>query len=413
MEEIEKNLDELERNLSKTEKYYDYDDAEYRGIKDVKDLFDLSIDEDSYKPIITKIAFNNNYIQYDSSGNKDKTLTINEYLDIIRPHLRDIINDHKTQGEWRIHSGNTVTKHKTQSEWKIKLTMVINLISSILDSDETCTMRTKSNNVEIMMVIETDEVIEELFKSLSQRYQERLEESLKGSKFIFDSVDRGGSYINSPEWLKNMAIMAVTLNHKQIKSHSERISNIKPFIDQYNWKEIFHQIKKDWKKFESNNKSIALNILYVPHNTKEIRHAYKSKYKLKCKNQVILLTITDGEKWHYLAVKKLSPLLRGITGNNNEDFYCLHCFCSYTTENKLGKHRNVCENHDYCYVEMPKEYNKILKYNHGEKSMKAPFVIYADLESLTEKMSTYYNNPITLINIQPLVVRCLQSVHLM
>ena len=62
---------------------------------------------------------------------------------------------------------------------------------------------------------------------------------------------------------------------------------------------------------------------------------------------------------------------------------------------------------------MPKEYNKILKYNHGEKSMKAPFVIYADLESLTEKMSTYYNNPITLINIQPLVIRCLQSVHLM
>ena len=74
------------------------------------------------------------------------------------------------------------------------------------------------------------------------------------------------------------------------------------------------------------------------------------------------------------------------------DFYCLNCFCSYRTENKLKKHKKVCENHDYCYVEMPKE-DKILKYNHGEKYMKVPFIIYADLESLLEKMSPYHNNP--------------------
>ena len=92
----------------------------------------------------------------------------------------------------------------------------------------------------------------------------------------------------------------------------------------------------------------------------------------------------NGEKWHYLVVKKLSPLLRGITGNDNGDFYCLNCFRSYTTENKLEKHKNVGENHDYCYVEMPKE-DKILKHNHGEKSMKVPFIIYADLKSLLKK----------------------------
>ena len=150
---------------------------------------------------------------------------------------------------------------------------------------------------------------------------------------------------------------------------------------------------KGWKKFESNNKSIALNILYVPHNTKEIRHAYKSKYNFEHENQVILLMITDGKKWHYLAVKSLSVLFRGITGNNNGDFYCLDCFQSYTTENKLKKHKNVCENHVYCYIEMPEEHSKILKYNHGEKSMKIPFTIYADLESLLEKMNICHNNP--------------------
>ena len=130
----------------------------------------------------------------------------------------------------------------------------------------------------------------------------------------------------------------------------------------------------------------------MPHNTEKICHAYKSKYNLTRENQVILLGITDGEKWHYLAVTKLSALLRGIAGNNHGDFYCLNCFRAYTTENKLESHKKVCENHDYCSIEMPNEDNKILKYNHGEKSMRAPFIIYADLESLLEKMDTCYYN---------------------
>ena len=89
------------------------------------------------KKKITKGTFNNNYIQYERRGDKDKILTVNEYLDIIRLHLRDIIND-----------------HKTQSPWKIQLTM------------ETHTMRKKSNNIETVMGTETDVVIEELFESL-------------------------------------------------------------------------------------------------------------------------------------------------------------------------------------------------------------------------------------------------------
>ena len=198
---------------------------------------------------------------------------------MIRPYLSDIINNRKTQGDWRIHSNNTIIKHKNQSEWKIQLTMVINFISS-KDSDETRTMHAKSNNVEIMMGCETN-VIEELFKSFSQRYQEGLEESMRGSEFIFDSVDawyydlnkislsRHGSYIDSPEWLKNkkatinpkimisafnILSMSFQLNYEQIKKDPQRISKIKPFIDQYSWKEIdFSSHKKDWKKSESNN----------------------------------------------------------------------------------------------------------------------------------------------------------------
>ena len=102
---------------------------------------------------------------------------------------------------------------------------------------------------------------------------------------------------------------------------------------------------------------------------------------------------TDGKEWRYFAVKKLSPLLKNITSNDKEEFYCLNCFHLYSTVNKLKMDANVCRNYDYCCIEMPKEDNKILKFNHREKSMKAPFIIYADLESLPEKTSTCHNNP--------------------
>ena len=104
--------------------------------------------------------------------------------------------------------------------------------------------------------------------------------------------------------------------------------------------------------------------------------------------------ITDGtSNWHYLAVKSISGLLRGITSNHNGDFYCLNCFHSYTTEKKLRKHERICKDHDFCDIKMPDEDNKILKYNPGEQSLKVPFIIYADLECLLQKIKSCQNNP--------------------
>ena len=177
---------------------------------------------------------------------------------------------------------------------------------------------------------------------------------MRGCEFAYNSVDilyynlnkislsRCGSYIDSQKWLKNKKAtinpknkdekcfqyaLTVALNCEKIKKDPQRISKIKPFIDQYNWQEVhFPSHGNDWKKFKLNNKSIALNILYVPYNTEKIRHAYKSKYNLTRENQVIFLMITDGEKWHYLVVKGLSALFREIPGNNPGGFYCLNCF---------------------------------------------------------------------------------------
>ena len=100
--------------------------------------------------------------------------------------------------------------------------------------------------------------------------------------------------------------------------------------------------------------------------------------------------INDGVKWHYLALKSIltsdghmrpiqsiSRLCNKITTNN---YYCLNCFHSYSTENKLKEHELVCEDHDHCEVVMPDDKNKILKNTTGSKSLKMAHAISVDIE---------------------------------
>ena len=173
-----------------------------------------------------------------------------------------------------------------------------------------------------MMGNETDDIIEELRKSLLQNYEKDLKEPMRECKFFRDSIDllyyhlqkiglkRGRSYIDSPKWLKNKKATLNTENNGDncfqygltvASNHQKKpqgILKIKSFIDQYNWNETdFPSHSKDWKKFEENNKTIALNILFVPYNTKKIRLAYKSKHNFTLENQVILLMMV-------LTVKK-------------------------------------------------------------------------------------------------------------
>ena len=175
------------------------------------------------------------------------------------------------------------------------------------------------------------------------------------------SINKGGSYIDSRKWLKKKKKPAINpnnndckcfqyavtlaLNLGEINNHPERISKIKPFIEQYNWKDIdFPSTTKDWKKIELNNE-IALNILYVPHNTKKIEIAYKSKHNLTREKQVILLMISNGENWHYLTVKNLSGLLRGIIKHHK-----VRDHCHYT-----GKYRRAAHNICNLRYKIPKE----------------------------------------------------------
>ena len=143
-----------------------------------------------YKPVRVTTFRSNNCIEHQSKGDRNKTLSAEEYLNKIRLYLKEIINN-----------------LKKSDTWKIQLTIAIKFISS-KENDEECVIHSKSDNVEIMINYETDKV--KLFKSLKDRYQNNLE-LMTGSEFVFDYVHlfyykchkinpiRAGSYIDYPD----------------------------------------------------------------------------------------------------------------------------------------------------------------------------------------------------------------------
>ena len=182
-------------------------------------------------------------------GIKIKRLSIEEYLNMIIPHLSKIIDDHK-------------------DGWKTQLTMEISFVPVIKGSNEGSNepynIHIRSDNSFIFIGYETNNIIKELFDYLLKEYQKALKTNMKRSDLVFDSVEalyyklhkislnRGGSYIDSPKWLKNKnatinpknkkdnkcfhyAITA-SLNHQNIKYNPERIRKIKSFINKCNWK---------------------------------------------------------------------------------------------------------------------------------------------------------------------------------
>ena len=226
-------------------------------------------------------------------------------------------------------------KNNNNNKQKVQLSIDVNFIN-INDKEITRTFYVRSDNEEIMLGNDTSD-INKILESLLNNYQKEEQILRGGSDYIFESIDilgvhfyniklkRGKSYIESPEWISSKKptinpkntkdnkcfqyVITVALNHKEINNHPERISKIKPFISNYNWKDIhFPAGIDDWKKFERNI-DIALKILSVPPSEKKKNIIYKSKYNRKRKNQVVLLMITDNEqqdtieKWHYITLK--------------------------------------------------------------------------------------------------------------
>ena len=131
-------------------------------------------------------------------SNGNNSLSFNEYLELIKPYLYDLINVYKAKGEW-----------------KLQLSVEISFVSQKPDSNEICIMYTRSTPEEIIIGCETEKVAEKLIMQLLKKYQDNLQNKMKGSDFIFNGINylyydlnrttisKGGSYIESPKWLKD------------------------------------------------------------------------------------------------------------------------------------------------------------------------------------------------------------------
>ena len=162
-----KNIDRYRKNFKKDlEKLQKY---QYNITYGLDYLFNELNEEDYYKPAEVKSVFDGSYVLYESKGDKDNKLAIYKYFDIIRPYLRDMIDDHMAKGEW-----------------KIQLTIQI-IFVSFTDVNETREMHTKSDNITIISGIDTEDIINELFNTFCKRYQEGLETKMKGSRLQLDS----------------------------------------------------------------------------------------------------------------------------------------------------------------------------------------------------------------------------------
>ena len=206
-------------------------------IENIRDLFSIL----DYEPVLIKSGLDNNYLEYMSNGNN--SLSFNEYLELIKPYLYDLINVYKAKGEW-----------------KLQLSVEISFVSQKPGSHENRVMYTRSTPEEFMIGSETEEVAEKLFMSILQKYQDNLQNKMKGSDFIFNGINylyydlnritisKDGSYIECPKWLKDKKCVVnqknndnkcfqyaatLALNFNNIDRNPQRISKIKPFINNY------------------------------------------------------------------------------------------------------------------------------------------------------------------------------------
>ena len=394
----------------------DYRDNNYANIDDIEYVF-ADIDN-YYQPILASSLFNNGYQRYHFRGDPNQNMSVITYFDKIIPHLRVLIDKNKLY------------------EQKIQLDIGINMVH--ISEQKRITHFSRSDNVICLPSSNTSDIINQLLTSLYEKYQEDLRLSHASSSFTYESVEecnihfnkidlrRGATYIESPKWLKNkkatinpkntkdvycfMYAATIALYHDKIGSNPGRISQeLSIYTRAFNWHDIhFPASYEDYVIFEKLNEDIALNMLYVPFEQKNICSEYISKRNFNTKNQIILLKITDGDKWHFLALpsisyedgvkrptKSLSRLMEGISSKSHDDFYCYGCLHSFCTPSTLKNHVELCKYKKFCKIELPKEGKNIKQYAPGAKSLKINSVIYADFELILSSYSTCDKENIT------------------
>ena len=282
-------------------------------------------------------------------------------------------------------------KLETRKEQKVQLIIAI-VFKNIQDPSKKYILYVKSRHILLHYGDDVKYTISKLYNTFLENYEYEENVLRTGNNFVFDSIDltyvkiykikakSGSSYIETPKWISNKKAtinpkntkdeccfawaITAALHHEDIKKDPQRITKLTPFVQNYNWKDInFPSEQKDWRTFEKNIRDFALNIMSAHNTKKKLNILYRSQHNNSRKQQVILLMISNKNEtdWHYIAVKSLSRLCRGITSSDRRSFYCLNCLHSYKTKKSLVIHERLCNNHDYCDPIMPEKGKKTKK----------------------------------------------------
>ena len=398
-----------------------FDNCSYYGLKDLEYTFGHL--HDCCKPILTKESFDSNYQMYTRRGDKERNMSIKEYLEKIKPYLIALIDEKKT------------TSHK------IQLDIAINLVH--LSKSDRITFYVKSKNIVCLPSDDSEDILNQLIESLLEYFEDKLMICRTDSSYVFESIERFSIHFHKidfrrlipiPYWIdvkkavvnpknKNdnfcfVYATTIAIYHKEIGKNPDRISSkLLEHAYKLDWNGIdFPASTPDYKRFEKFNEDIALNILYVPFADEDerefddvsidIRPEYISKFSYTRKIQVVLLKISDGDKWHFLALKSdkeensdcmkptksFSKLMRDISSSSHGNYYCFGCFHSFRCKSTLEKHTQLCKDHDFCKIKLPENDKKIQEHKPGSKALRMNDIIYVDLECLLVNYDTCSNN---------------------
>ena len=273
-----------------------------------------------------------------------------------------------------------------------------------------------SRMTEMFQSSDLNEIVNEMFAHM--RMQIENPALTTNSRFVTDEVllfldasfyqlnlTRGSSYIPLPSWIESKkavinpknendeecfkwAVIA-GLNHKEIKSHPERVSDLKRFANNYDWSGLEHPVAiNEIDKFEKKN-GIPVNVLGV----KGQQICICRKNKLTNRESVNLLLITDGEKIHYTVVKSLTRLLRSSNSKHKcKQHFCMNCLQGFSLEESRDKYYEYCKDNESVRIEMPKE-GSFIEFHDGQDQFKVPYIMYADFEAILKATKETNFNP--------------------
>ena len=357
-------------------------------------------EKELFKPVKEKSAFKNFTVQYVINGNP--TYGPDVFLEVAKPH---IINIMKTNPN-------------------IKARLYLNCIMYKSDPLGTIYKKFAFHSIGQKIITEATDP-HEIYNEMRDEIEEEIQkvENAVGSGWVFLKVEnltlhtdiwdpiKASSYINLPEELKNKKALINMKNENDHKcflwsvlralnpkdTHPERIDkDLKSKENTLNMSGITYpvNIKEDIKRFEKQNPDISISVLGYSKDEK-IYPLRRSKYamKNKRKHNIVLLLIKDGDNSHYCYVKNESALLASqVNSHKGKLYFCLNCLNGFDTPEKLDKHNEYCGEEESVKINMPPP-GTYLKFKNYLYSERAPFVIYADFESLLKPLETCKPDP--------------------